>query len=63
MFVLDEPSSAFYAIIQKQGLELLLRLQRERGLSYVLIHHNVDVVQAMAHQVLTLKDGHVVESE
>jgi len=39
----------------------LLRLHRERGLSYVLISHDMDVVQAMAHQVLTLKDGHVVE--
>ena len=62
VLVLDEPTSALYANIQKQGLDLLLRLQRERGLSYVLISHDMDVVQAMAHQVFTLKDGHVVET-
>ena len=61
VLVLDEPTSALDVTIQKQVLDLLQRLQRERGLSYVLISHDMDVVQAMAHQVLTLKDGHVVE--
>jgi microcin C transport system ATP-binding protein len=37
-------------------------LQRERGLSYLLITHDIDVIRAMAHQVLVLKDGQVVES-
>ena len=48
--------------IQKQVLGLLQRLQRERGLSYLLITHDVDVIRAMAHQVLVMKDGEVVES-
>ena len=61
VLVLDEPTSALDVTIQKQVLDLLQRLQRERGLSYILISHDMDVVQAMAHQVLTLKDGHVVE--
>jgi microcin C transport system ATP-binding protein len=43
-------------------LDLLQRLQRERGLSYVLISHDMDVVQAMAHQIIALKDGHIVET-
>lgn len=62
LLVLDEPTSALDVTIQKQVLALLQRLQRERGLSYLLITHDVDVIRAMAHQVLVLKDGEVVES-
>jgi microcin C transport system ATP-binding protein len=35
-------------------------LQAERGLSYLLITHDMDVIQAMAHQVMVMKDGQVV---
>jgi microcin C transport system ATP-binding protein len=62
ILVLDEPTSALDVTIQKQVLQLLQRLQRERGLSYLLITHDVDVIRAMAHHVLVLKDGHIVES-
>ena len=62
ILVLDEPTSALDVSIQKQVLQLLQRLQRERGLSYLLITHDIDVIRAMAHQVLVLKDGRVVES-
>jgi microcin C transport system ATP-binding protein len=62
VLVLDEPTSALDVTIQKQVLKLLQRLQRERGLSYLLITHDVDVIWAMAHEVLVMKDGHVVES-
>jgi len=43
-------------------LKLLQKLQKERGLSYLLITHDVAVVRAMAHQVLVLRAGEVVES-
>ena len=36
-------------------------LQKERGLSYLLITHDVEVVRAMAHDVMVMKDGSVVE--
>ena len=62
VLVLDEPTSALDVTIQKQVLKLLQRLQRERGLSYLLITHDVDVIRAMAHEVLVMKDGRVVES-
>jgi len=62
LLVLDEPTSALDVTIQKQVLQLLQRLQRERGLSYLLITHDVDVIAAMAHQVMVMKDGVVVEA-
>jgi microcin C transport system ATP-binding protein len=62
LLVLDEPTSALDVTIQQQVLKLLQRLQRERGLSYLLITHDVDVIWAMAHEVLVMKDGQVVES-
>jgi microcin C transport system ATP-binding protein len=61
LLVLDEPTSALDVTVQQQVLELLQRLQRERGLSYLLITHDITVVRAMAHAVLVLKDGKVVE--
>lgn len=62
LLVLDEPTSALDVTIQKQVLQLLQNLQRERGLSYLLITHDVDVIRAMAHQVIVMKDGEVLEA-
>ena len=62
ILVLDEPTSALDVTIQKQVLTLVQGLQRERGLSYLLITHDVAVIRAMAHHVLVMKDGLMVES-
>ena len=61
VLVLDEPTSALDVTIQKQVLGLLQRLQRERGLSYLLITHDVEVVAAMAHELIVMQAGAVVE--
>ena len=61
LLVLDEPTSALDVTVQKQILELLQSLQKTRGMAYLLITHDVDVLRAMAHEVLVLKSGQVVE--
>ena len=62
LLVLDEPTSALDVTIQKQVLKLLQKLQKEKGLSYLLITHDVDVIRAMAHDVMVMKDGDIVEA-
>jgi microcin C transport system ATP-binding protein len=62
LLVLDEPTSALDVTIQKQVLRLLQRLQREKHLSYLLITHDVDVIRAMAHDVVVMKDGEILEA-
>jgi microcin C transport system ATP-binding protein len=62
VLVLDEPTSALDVTVQKQVLQLLQRLQRERALGFLLITHDVDVIRAMAHHVLVMKDGRIVEA-
>jgi microcin C transport system ATP-binding protein len=62
LLVLDEPTSALDVTVQKQVLVLLQRLQRERGLSYLLITHDVEVIRAMAHNIIVMKDGVVLEA-
>jgi microcin C transport system ATP-binding protein len=60
--VLDEPTSALDVTIQKQVLELLAELQKKYRLSYLLVTHDIDVVRAMAHRVLVMKDSRIVEA-
>jgi microcin C transport system ATP-binding protein len=61
VLVLDEPTSALDLSIQKQVLELLVNLQAKYGLSYLLISHDLAVVNALAHRIYVMKDGCFVE--
>ena len=61
VLVLDEPTSALDVSVQQQVLKLLSALQVKYGMSYVFISHDLAIVRAMAHRVLVMKDGVIIE--
>lgn len=62
LLVLDEPTSALDRTVQRQIIDLLRETQRKRGISYLFISHDLAVVRAVAHRVLVMKEGQVIES-
>ncbi|MGB7260852.1 MAG: ABC transporter ATP-binding protein [Albidovulum sp.] len=60
--VLDEPTSALDMTVQVQIVDLLRALQRRYGLAYLFISHDLRVVKALAHKVIVMKAGDVVEA-
>ena len=61
IIILDEPTSALDVTIQKQILTLLLRLQKEKNLSYIFISHDMHAVEVMSDRIAVMKDGEIVE--
>ncbi|HBZ19417.1 MAG TPA: microcin ABC transporter ATP-binding protein, partial [Betaproteobacteria bacterium] len=59
--VLDEPTSALDLSIQAQIIELLRKLQKKYAISYLFISHDLNVVKALSHRVMVMKEGKIVE--
>ncbi|MDP5307231.1 ABC transporter ATP-binding protein [Paracoccus spongiarum] len=61
LVVLDEPTSALDMTVQVQIVQLLRGLQQKYGLAFLFISHDLRVVRAMAHQIMVMRAGEVVE--
>lgn len=62
LIVLDEPTSALDMSVQAQIVELLRDLQVSHKLSYIFISHDLKVVRALAHDIIVIRQGEVVEA-
>ncbi|MGY6028671.1 microcin C ABC transporter ATP-binding protein YejF [Phytobacter sp. AG2a] len=61
LIILDEPTSSLDRTVQAQILTLLKDLQQTHRLAYIFISHDLQVVRALCHQVIVLRQGEVVE--
>jgi peptide/nickel transport system ATP-binding protein len=62
ILLLDEPTSALDASVQAVVLNLLARLRAERGLTFLMVSHNLAVIDHMCDRLLVMKDGAAVEA-
>jgi len=61
LIICDEPTSALDVTVRSQVLELLKALQRERGLSYLFITHDLSIIKTIADEVAVMREGKIVE--
>ncbi len=62
LLIADEPTTALDVTIQKQILDLLVSLQKDRGMALILITHDMGVVAETAHRVMVMYAGQVAET-
>jgi len=61
IIILDEPTSALDVTVQAQVIKLLKHLQQKLKLSYIFISHDMNAIRAIAHKVMVMQNGKVVE--
>lgn len=61
LIICDEPTSALDVVIRADVLELLLNLQKDLGVSYLFITHDLSIIPQLAHRVAVMKEGVIVE--
>jgi putative phosphonate transport system ATP-binding protein len=62
LLLLDEPTTGLDVSIQALVLDTLKRLQRQRGMTMVIVSHDLGVIRTLADRVMVLRNGRVVES-
>lgn len=61
VIILDEPTSALDVTVQAEIIKLLKRIQKERGIAYLFISHDMRAVKAISHEVAVMRAGEIVE--
>ena len=61
ILLLDEPTSALDVPVQAEILNLLKRLRREQGLTYILVTHDLPVVSFLCDRLAVMRQGRIVE--
>lgn len=61
VIILDEPTSALDVTVQAEIIKLLKKIQKERGISYLFISHDMRAIRAISHEVAVMKRGEIVE--